>query len=255
MDLTPSNPAPLIEIHDIVVHRGAGPVLDGVSLRLLAGERLAIAGTNGVGKSTLLRAVIGLERPQSGTVRLFDRATASEAEFRAARARIGFLFQDSDDQLFCPTVLEDVAFGPMNQGLDSRQAMAKARDTLERLGLGLLAERVCYRLSGGEKRLVCLAGLLAMEPDVLLLDEPTNGLDAANAARLTSILRSLESAMIIVSHDLDFLAELATRAAILRDGKLLKATVHRHPHAHDHVHIHATSDGHKVDTETAWKMQ
>lgn len=231
---------PLLSLADVTVERGGARVLSGVSLRLMPGDRLAIAGDNGVGKTTLLRAMIGLERVAGGTLHHFGRAAANETDFRAARPRIGFLFQDSDDQLFCPTVVEDVAFGPLNQGLSARAARARAVETLEGLGLGNLADRVTHRLSGGEKRLVCLAGLIAMRPEVLLLDEPTNGLDAANAERLLGVIGELSAAMIVVSHDLEFLSRIATRAATLRGGTLVEGVLHRHPHVHDHLHIHVT---------------
>lgn len=154
------------------------------------------------------------------------------------RPRIGFLFQDSDDQLFCPSVIEDVAFGPLNLGLSQAAAEARARETLEHLGIGHLAERISHRLSGGEKRLVCLAGLLAMQPEILLLDEPSTGIDSANEARLRAALAGFPGPMILVSHDEDFVAELATRAMILRDGRLTAAAVHDHPHLHSHRHVH-----------------
>lgn len=231
---------PLLSLADITVERGGARVLSAVSLRLVPGDRLAIAGDNGAGKTTLLRAIIGFERVSGGTMHLFGREAANEADFRAARPRIGFLFQDSDDQLFCPTVVEDVAFGPLNQGLSAPAARARAIETLESLGLGNLADRVTHRLSGGEKRLVCLAGLIAMRPEVLLLDEPTNGLDAANAERLLTVIGELSAAMIVVSHDLEFLTRIATRAAILHGGKLVEGVLHRHPHVHDHLHIHTT---------------
>lgn len=242
MDMNSATDKTLIAVDDLVVTRGSTVVINGASLRLATAERLAIAGHNGAGKSTLLRALIGLERVHAGSLSLFGKTCTHEADFKPARKAIGFLFQDSDDQLFCPTVIEDVAFGPMNQGLSPREAREKALQTLNQLGIADFAERISYRLSGGEKRLVCLAGLLAMEPRVLLLDEPTTGLDEANAARLIAILKTVSAAMIIVSHDMSLLAELATRATILRGGKLFDATLHRHPHAHNHVHIHAVGD-------------
>jgi cobalt/nickel transport system ATP-binding protein len=135
-------------------------------------------------------------------------------------------------------VLDDVAFGPLNLGLSEKAAEAKARATLEHLGLAELAGRVTHRLSGGEKRLVSLAAVLAMDPEVLLLDEPTNALDETHFGRLTDLLSSLSATMVIVSHDRHFLERLATRAVVLKDGGLSAGTIHRHPHVHDHVHIH-----------------
>ncbi|WYK06872.1 ABC transporter ATP-binding protein [Cereibacter sphaeroides f. sp. denitrificans] len=212
--------SPLLGLDGLHLLRDGRRVLDGASLVLHPGERLAILGANGSGKTTLLRTLVGLERPAAGRVLLFGADCRSEAQFRSARRRMGFLFQDSDDQLFCPTVLEDVAFGPLNLGLSDRQARAAAMEALAALGLAPLADRVTHRLSGGEKRLVCLAGLLAMRPEVLLLDEPTNGVDAENGRRLRAALAAFEGAMILVSHDEGLVADLATRAMELRDGRL-----------------------------------
>lgn len=227
------------ELCDVVVVRGGRRVLDGVSLTLGPGERLALVGDNGAGKTTLMRTLVGLERPVSGRLVAFGAERRAEADFREVRIRAGYLFQDPDDQLFSPTVIEDVAFGPLNLGLDEAAALARARAALARFDLERLAERVTHRLSGGEKRLVALAAVMAMEPQVLLLDEPTTGLDARHSARLTEILGGLEVAMVIVSHDRSFLEAIATRAALLEGGRLRPAALHRHVHVHDHVHIHA----------------
>ena len=235
------------ELHDIAVARAGRRVLDRVSLRLEPGERLALVGANGAGKTTLLRTLVGLEPVASGRLVAFGLERRSERDFRAVRIGAGFLFQDPDDQLFSPTVIEDVAFGPLNLGFARAAATARARATLDRLGLGDLAERITHRLSGGEKRLVALACVLAMEPKVLLLDEPTTGLDAARLARLIEILAGLDTAMVLVSHDRVFLERLATRAVLLEDGRLRPASLHRHVHAHDHVHIHALDEDHGHD--------
>jgi cobalt/nickel transport system ATP-binding protein len=232
----------LISVHDIDVHRDGRAILTGASLSLAPRERLAIVGPNGAGKTTLLRAIVGLEPASRGHITLFDTPCRREAEFRVARRRIGFLFQDSDDQLFCPTVIEDVAFGPLNLGQSDRQATATATATLERLGLGHLAGRLTHKLSGGEKRLVGLAGLLAMNPDVLLLDEPTNGVDAANLSRLEAALQDFPGAMLLVSHDDAFVSRMATRGMLLLNGKLKAARIHAHPHAHNHHHMHGVDD-------------
>ena len=213
-------------------------MLRNVSLSLVAGERLAIVGPNGAGKTTLLRTIVGLERPVEGGIRLFGADCASERQFRAVRPRVGYLFQDSDDQLFCPTAIEDVAFGPLNTGCTEAEALARAGEALAELGIAHLAHRISHRLSGGEKRLVCLAGLLAMRPDILMLDEPTNGVDAENGERLRAALRAFPGAMLLVSHDDGFVADLATRAMLLRDGRLLPAEIHAHPHIHSHPHVH-----------------
>ncbi|MGS4944108.1 energy-coupling factor ABC transporter ATP-binding protein [Meridianimarinicoccus sp. RP-17] len=226
-----------VQLDDLHVTRDGAPVLRGLSLSLGPAERLAIVGSNGAGKTTLLRAIVGLQAA-TGTVQLFGQRCAAEADFAAARPHIGFLFQDSDDQLFCPTVLEDVCFGPRNLGRTPAQAEAAATRALAGLGVAHLADRVAHRLSGGEKRLVCLAGLLAMDPAVLLLDEPTNGVDAANGARLHAALAAFPGALILVSHDAAFVASLASRAALLEAGRLVPAEIHDHPHTHAHPHLH-----------------
>lgn len=228
----------LLALDDVTVLRDGEAVLRHTSLSLRAGERLAIVGPNGAGKTTLLRTLVGLERQVQGRVRLFGAECRKEAAFRAARPRIGYLFQDSDDQLFCPTVIEDVAFGPLNIGCTQAEALRRAEEVLDQLGIGMLAPRLSHRLSGGEKRLVCLAGLLAMKPDVLMLDEPTNGVDAANGRRLRAALRAFPGAMLLVSHDDGFIAELATRAMAIDNGTLRPAQIHMHQHTHSHPHIH-----------------
>ena len=214
------------------------PVLDSVSLTLQAGERVALVGDNGSGKTSLLQLMVGLCRPWSGHILAFGEERKSERSFHDVRLRTGFLFQDADDQLFCPTVLEDVAFGPLNQGCTREEALAIARATLADLGLEGLDQRVTHKLSGGEKRLVSLATVLAMRPEVLLLDEPTNGLDEATEKRLVKHLQGLSQAMIIVSHDRKFVEKLARRAWLLRERQLHEAVLHTHPHSHTHSHLH-----------------
>jgi cobalt/nickel transport system ATP-binding protein len=214
------------------------PVLESVSFSLHAGERVALVGDNGSGKTSLLQLMVGLCRPRSGRILAYGEERDNDRTFHEVRLRTGFLFQDADDQLFCPTVLEDVAFGPLNQGHSREEALAIARATLTELGLDGLDHRVTHKLSGGEKRLVSLATVLAMRPDVLLLDEPTNGLDEATELRLVDHLQGLPQAMIVVSHDRRFVEKLARRALLLRDRKLHEAVLHTHPHSHTHSHLH-----------------
>ena len=203
---------------------GRPPVLDGLALRVQPGDRLAITGPNGAGKSTLLRLLVGLARPREGRVLAFGQERATEADFREVRRRVGLVFQDPDDQLFCPTVLEDVAFGPLNLGHAPQEARAIAERTLARLGLAGFAERITHKLSGGEKRLVSLATVLAMAPEVLLLDEPSNFLDEATTARLVAILGELDQAMVVVSHDRHFRRKVADTELQLEDGGLVPYT-------------------------------
>ncbi|TAN69306.1 MAG: ABC transporter ATP-binding protein [Magnetospirillum sp.] len=201
-------------------YEAARPVLDGVRFGLSAGDKVALNGPNGAGKTTLLHLMVGLVTPQSGRVVAFGRERRVEKDFVEVRARAGLLFQDADDQLFCPTVAEDVAFGPLNQGKSKAEARAIVHRTLTELGLDGLEHRVTHKLSGGQRRLVSLAAVLAMRPEALLLDEPTNGLDDATRARLLDILAGLPQAMVIVSHDREVLDRLATREVRLEAGRL-----------------------------------
>jgi cobalt/nickel transport system ATP-binding protein len=196
------------------------PVLDGANFVLTAGERVAVVGGNGAGKTTLLHLMVGLLKPQAGEVLAFGQVRRAERDFREVRARAGLVFQDPDDQLFCPTVAEDVAFGPLNLGKSRAETDDIVARTLDRLGLGGLADRLTHKLSGGEKRLVTLATVLAMDPEVLLLDEPTNALDEEAEARLLAVLLGLPQAMVIVSHDQAFRTRLATRVVTLANGRI-----------------------------------
>jgi cobalt/nickel transport system ATP-binding protein len=234
----------LLALDAVTLDRGGRRVLDAASLALAPGQRLALVGANGAGKTTLLRTLIGLETPASGRVLAFGEPRRGEAAFAPVRRRVGLLFQDPDDQLFCPTVLEDVAFGPLNLGRPRADAFADAAATLAGLGLSALSGRLTHRLSGGEKRLVALAGLLAMRPDALLLDEPTVALDAPNRARMLDLLARLPAAMVIVSHDREALARLSTRAVVLRDGRIGPASIHVHATATPRPHIHGLDDDH-----------
>ena len=167
---------------------------------------------------------------------IFGYPVSKEKDFRSVRTKIGLLFQDSDDQLFSPTILEDVAFGPMNLGKSPEEARDISIKTLESLGLSGFEDRLTHKLSGGEKRLVSLATVLAMEPDVLLLDEPTTGLDSETESRLVEILSSLNISYILVSHDMDFLMENTDYVGWMVDGKF---TIDEESVPHTHVHLHA----------------
>ena len=199
---------------------GRPPVLNGDDLSLQAGDRLCITGHNGAGKSTLLRIMLGLLKPHKGTVKAFGKPCLQDKDFYPVRQRAGLVFQDADDQLFCPTVAEDIAFGPLNLGKTPAEAMQSVTDLLQQMQLGYLQDRVTHKLSGGEKRLVALASVLAMEPEVLLLDEPTNALDEANEALLIDILQQLPQAMVLVSHDPHFRRKIGNRTLRLTEGKL-----------------------------------
>ena len=233
----PTDTPPLIlELKDLVGgYDPAAPVLRGVAFHLHPGQRVGLVGPNGAGKSTLLQTVMGLIPALSGTIALHGKTLETKDDFHEARLRTGFLFQHAEDQLFSPTVLDDVAFGPLNQGLSPDEARDRALETLAQTGLTDFADRVPYRLSGGEQKLVALATVLAMRPRLLLLDEPTTGLDAATKERITAILNGLDVASLVVSHELEFMAAVTDETYVLRDGRVSegRVEVHRHVHAHD----------------------
>jgi cobalt/nickel transport system ATP-binding protein len=215
---------PLMELCGVhFSYDGAPPVLADADFRIDAGRRVAVVGPTGSGKTTLLHLMVGLLHPTAGDVRIFGRPRCCEADFAEVRGRVGLLFQDADDQLFCPTVAEDVAFGPLNQGKTRDQAIEIVRRTLGSLGLSGYEDRVTYRLSGGEKRLVSLATVLAMEPEILLLDEPATGLDERTVARIVEILSNLPQAMVVISHQRDFLDRVTQTRVELRDRRLVSA--------------------------------
>jgi cobalt/nickel transport system ATP-binding protein len=201
------------------------PVLAGCSLRLAPSDRVGLVGSNGSGKTTLLKSIVGLVRPTAGRVEVFGQPRTRERDFQEVRGRVGFLLQDSDDQLFCPTVAEDVAFGPLNLGKSREQVSAIIARTLEALGLEGYDDRITHQLSGGEKRLVALAAVLAMQPEVLLLDEPTSGLDDDATERVVEVLAGLPQAMLIVSHDRSLLHRIAATCLRLSAGRLQEAKV------------------------------
>ncbi|NOD76973.1 MULTISPECIES: energy-coupling factor ABC transporter ATP-binding protein [unclassified Ruegeria] len=214
----------ILKLEDIhFAYPGQAYVLDGASLSLDPGQRLSIAGPNGAGKSTLFRIALGLQKPTAGRVIALGKDRRAEADFHEVRREIGLVFQDPDDQLFCPTVAEDIAFGPLNLGRSKAEALAIVDKVLSDLGLMHLRDRITHKLSGGEKRLVTLAAVLAMEPQALLLDEPTNALDTKNEARLLEILKDLPQAILLVSHAPSFRQALAPDTLELRNGKLVSA--------------------------------
>lgn len=225
----------IIELKDITyAFPDRDVTLDGLTFHLHPGEKLGLFGPNGAGKSTMLHILMGLLSPDKGEVELFGEPMTDDKAFDAARLRIGFLFQHSDDQLFCPTVLDDVAFGPLNQGASKEEAAELAREALETVGLPGFEERIPHRLSGGEKKLVALATVLSMKPEVLILDEPTTGLSPEAKERLVAILKGLNLPRLVVSHDPDFLAATTDRLLAMRDGRIKSAELK--PHTHVHVH-------------------
>lgn len=210
-------------------------VLCDVDFSLHAGQRIGLYGPNGSGKTTLFRCITGLARPQSGQVLFHGAPLNDDKDFYELRCKVGFVLQHAEDQLFFPTVLEDVAFGPLNLGLSADEARDCALDTLRNLGLAGFESRLTHRLSGGEKKLVSLAAVMAMKPEALLLDEPTNGLDNDARQRIIDILCSLDTARITISHDWDFLAQTSTQYLTIANNRL-SACAPSFAHAHMHAH-------------------
>jgi cobalt/nickel transport system ATP-binding protein len=239
--------------------------LDGVSLRVEQGETVALLGANGCGKSTLLKLLCGLLFSPSGTYRAFGSEVTEDAledeQFSSAfRSRVGFVFQNADAQVFSPSVREEVAFGPLQLGLPRERVLERVRDVLAMLEIEDLAERAPYQLSGGQKKRVAIAAVLATNPDVLLFDEPTAALDPRSQQWLLELLVTLSRAgktIVLATHDLDVLEWVAHRcvmlseehrvvaegtpAAVLADSEALLAANLIHEHAHRHgrvVHRH-----------------
>jgi cobalt/nickel transport system ATP-binding protein len=212
---------PALRFRDVSFSYDDGrPVLTGVNCAIGEGERVALVGANGSGKSTLLHLAVGLLKPDDGAVEAFGRECRDEEDFFEVRRHIGLLFQEPEDQLFCPTVLEDVAFGPLNLGKELEEAYAVAHNTLDSLGLEGYGDRITYRLSEGEKRLAALAAVLSMEPELILMDEPTAGLDRDIVAHIVGILQDLSVGVVAVSHDRGFLQQVTNRTLRLRDGSV-----------------------------------
>ncbi len=194
--------------------------INDVSFRITHGESVAIIGANGAGKSTLLQHLNGCLEATSGQIRIGD-TRLSKGTLPDIRRTVGMVFQYPDDQLFMPTVFEDVAFGPLNLGLSGSDVEQRVADALERVGAGHLRAKPPYHLSGGEKKRVAIATVLAMSPDILVMDEPTSGLDPFARRQLMVLLREFQHTKIFTSHDLDMVLELCPRTIILRDGAVV----------------------------------
>jgi cobalt/nickel transport system ATP-binding protein len=207
-----------ISVSDLgFVYPDGTPALDGVSFEIGHGESVAIVGANGAGKSTLLMHLNGVLSPTRGTVRIGD-VPVNKDTLPDIRKAVGFVFQNPDDQLFMPTVFEDVAFGPRNLGLPDADIADRATDALARVGAAALRDRPPYRLSGGEKRSVAIATVLAMCPSVLVLDEPSSNLDPRARRQLIELLGGFEHTKIIATHDLDLALDLCERTIVISRG-------------------------------------
>jgi len=194
-----------------------------LNFNFFKGERIGLVGPNGSGKTTLFHLIMGLLNPLEGKIEIFGKERAVEKDFIEIRERIGLLFQDPDDQLFSPTVAEDIAFGPLNLRKNHQETKKILKETLETLGLAGFEDRITYNLSYGEKRLVSLATVWAMQPEILLLDEPTIWLDEGTIEKIVQILNNHPHlSYIIISHDKNFLKETTNCIYLMDNGKINK---------------------------------
>lgn len=197
--------------------------LDSISCCIGRGDRIAIVGPSGAGKSTLLMHLNGLLPVPAATdaaQTVIHGIGVVHNRLRDIRRQVGFLFQDPDDQLFCPTVRDDVAFGPLNLGLDRKEVVARVERGLAAVGMSDGTDRNPAELSTGERKRVCLAGVLACEPSILVLDEPTSNLDPRARRQLLAILRDFGGTLVVATHDLDFVLDLCDRVLVLESGKV-----------------------------------
>ena len=204
--------------HVTVSYPGRGTVLEDVSFTIKEKEAVGLIGANGAGKSTLMKAALGLLDAE-GEI-LIGGLKVEKKNLKDIRSRLGYVLQDSDNQMFMPTVLEDMIFGPMNYGSTRQEAEKRALETLSSLDIDFLAERQNHRISGGEKRMAAIATILTMDPDALLMDEPSAALDPKNRRRIINIINGLDKTMLIASHDLDFILETCDRVILLSEGKI-----------------------------------
>jgi len=200
---------------------------DSVSLRIAPGESVGLVGPNGAGKSTLLLSFAGVQPIRQGTLRVFGLNPFDRYERRGLPQVLGLVFQQSDDQLFNPTVLDDVSFGPLNLGCSREESLQRVHEALRAVRLQGYEDRVPHRLSGGEKRRVALAGVLAMRARFLLLDEPTSDLDPRGRRELRAILLGLPQGKLIASHDLDFILATCPRTVVFNQGVLADGPTER----------------------------
>lgn len=211
---------PLIEVRDLHYRYDDGTVaLDGVDFQLFSGETVAVFGANGSGKTTFALHLNGLLTGQ-GSVTIAGIPVCRETLVEV-RQKVGLIFQDSDNQLFMPTVLEDVAFGPLNLGLTREEATGRATQALEQVGMLQASAKAPYHLSAGEKKRVAIAGILSMRPEILVLDEPTTFLDPPGQASFLRFLDTLPQSKILVTHDVEIARAMAHRAVFFDKGRII----------------------------------
>lgn len=201
------------------------PALRSINLEIKEGERVAVIGSNGAGKSTLFLHFNGISRPTFGLIKINGKPVSYEKDdLMKIRQKVGLVFQNPDDQLFAPTVIEDVAFGPMNLGLSDDEVDERVEKALKMVGMSGLEKKAPHHLSGGQKKRVAIAGILAMKPEIMVLDEPTTGLDPNGVKQVMEILYKLnqeDMTIIIASHDVEMVTQFAEKIFVLHDGEII----------------------------------
>lgn len=211
---------PLLQIAGLTYAYSDGtPALRGVDLAVEAGEKVGLVGQNGSGKSTLLMCVSGLYTGK-GTIRV-EGVQLTGSRVRQTRGRVGLVFQSPDDQLFMPTLADDLAFGPVNLGLDAHEVGHRVEDTAKQMGLSDLLDRPPHHLSMGQKRNAAIASVLVMHPALLLMDEPSSNLDPRSRRRLIDVLKGLNATLLIASHDLAMVGTVCSRVALIDEGRIV----------------------------------
>ena len=219
----------MIKLTGITFGYDGKPLLfDSLDFFLPEAGRVGIIGPNGCGKTTLFNIIMGFVKPVKGIIEISGRVIKGEKDFQKVREMIGFLFQNSDDQLFCPSVREEVAFGPLNYRLPREEVEKRIKESLEIVGLKGFEERAPYHLSEGEKRKLALATILAMRPKILLLDEPTNGLDDSGLKSVVKILNNSNLTYVVISQDIQFLKDTTKVIYTIEKGKL--KDINSHPY-------------------------
>ena len=209
---------PCLQFHDVrYAYANGVQALNGVTFEVRGGERVALTGLNGSGKSTLLLHTNGLLLPQRGKVYV-EGLEVCKKNFRQVRQKVGMVFQNPDDQLFMPTLEDDVAFGPRNMGMSEAEVRRHVDAALEAVGIAGLRSRPPFQLSGGQKRLGAIATVLSMNPSILVMDEPTADLDSEARGRLISVLSSLRQTLLVATHDVDFVSQVCNRTLRLDNG-------------------------------------
>ena len=212
----------MIEFKDVTFsYNDNYPILSDINLKIKDNESIGIIGANGVGKSTFLKLLVGIELGYRGNI-IIDELKMEKKNLSKIREKIGYVFQDSDNQLFMPTIYEDVAFAPRNYGFSKEEVNKRTEEALKSVEIEKLKDKPIYHLSGGEKKLASIATILSMKPEILIFDDPTVALDPRNRRKFIEVLNSLKGTKIVTSHDLDLIYDSCDRTILIANGKIIK---------------------------------